>query len=437
MLYERINFPGRIVPETSTSFVVPVTVQFPLSGAAIDLYFANNQYYDGGVVADATGDLSISRASIGYVKNSNLTLTQFATNTLRIGTGTGLLIEDARTNELYGSDDFANVPGIWSTESGSTIPLNNQTNGPDGTLTGGHIAESANNGPHVLWNGLYNPPGNVRGSWTIYMKAAERTYGYLVAKSAGVSVYYTIVVDLSTGSITQTNNVSATNVVTSTEQMTDGWWRLRITMDTQTTGVSALEIGPSDRGTGNTFAVGRCSYQGDGSSGVYVWGAQLEWNAESPSSYFPTTTPAARAANVITNIGNLATAINAAAGSIVAQLNYGELTNIAANIVDSNGTNLLGFDSTNHGLSSITSTLTTTNTANRTTRDKIGISWDASGRSLVLNNGAVATDAVAQIPNATQHIGSNGTSNFIFAYVERLTVWTSRLTDTTLQGFTV
>jgi hypothetical protein len=82
--------------------------------------------------------------------------------------------------------------------------------------------------------------------------------------------------------------------------------------------------------------------------------------------------------------------------------------------------------------------LATTNTANRISRDKLGIAWSAAGRSLVLNGGTVATDATAQTPSATENLGSAGaTSNFIYAYVERLSIWNSKLADTTLQGFTV
>ena len=59
---------------------------FPLSGASIDLWFASNLIYPSGGFTDY---LSCSRASIGYAKNADGTLTQFASNELRIGVGTG------------------------------------------------------------------------------------------------------------------------------------------------------------------------------------------------------------------------------------------------------------------------------------------------------------------------------------------------------------
>ena len=79
---------------------VPTVAMFPLTGAVIDLWFANNQYY-GGMPTDL---LSCSRASIGYVKNLDGTLTQFGNDTLRIGVGSGLLVEDARRIMLLQSE---------------------------------------------------------------------------------------------------------------------------------------------------------------------------------------------------------------------------------------------------------------------------------------------------------------------------------------------
>jgi hypothetical protein len=83
--------------------------------------------------------------------------------------------------------------------------------------------------------------------------------------------------------------------------------------------------------------------------------------------------------------------------------------------------------------------MATINTANRSlTDDKLGLAWDGAGRALVLNGGTVVTDASAQNPSATQNLGSaSATSNFIYAYVERLTLWNSRLANGTLQGFTI
>lgn len=102
-MYASFDFTRRIVPGTSTSFVVPTPPAFPLSGAAIDLYFSGNQIYPSGAFSDY---LSCSRASDGYAKNSAGTWVQFSSNVLRI-TDLGLLSEDSRTNYLLQSESPA------------------------------------------------------------------------------------------------------------------------------------------------------------------------------------------------------------------------------------------------------------------------------------------------------------------------------------------
>ena len=71
-----------------------------LANASVDMDFRRGLYYDSSTANPraATNFLSCSRASIGYAKNADGTLTQFGNDTLRIGVGTGLLVEDARTN---------------------------------------------------------------------------------------------------------------------------------------------------------------------------------------------------------------------------------------------------------------------------------------------------------------------------------------------------
>lgn len=66
-----------------------------------------------------------------------------------------------------------------------------------------------------------------------------------------------------------------------------------------------------------------------------------------------------------------------------------------------------------------------------TTPSKIGIAWDGTGRSLVGNNGAVATDA--QIFSSLTGV----TFVSVDTMFNRLTVWTSKLSNATLQGLTV
>ncbi len=398
-----------------------------LDNSSVDLDFQNGRTWDGSAPGtDFTAFLSCTRASTGYAKTVAGTLTSFATNTLRV-TDSGLLCEDARTNIKPASQDFADT-GNWN-NSNLTITAN-ATAAPDGTATADSLIPTAVSGGHEV--SATAGSGTV-AKWTFscYYKPFGYNYGTMGIQTGGGGTVDSVwVIDLVNGIFTDQDNFGSapTGLTTSVEMLANGWVRAIITLDA-TTGNLAMKIGALNAAT-------LANFTGDGSSGIYIWGAQVEAGAF-VSSYIPTTSTAAtRAADNITTSSTLQTVINAATASLVAQTDNGSAAGIAANIVDSNGTNLLGFNASNNALASITATLATGNTANRTTQDKLGLAWSGVGRSLVLNGGTVVTDATAQTPSATQHIGSSGSANFAYAYVERLTGWTTKLADATLQGFT-
>jgi hypothetical protein len=423
----------------NTTIVIPrltTPIWTPLAGAAIDLDFQRRRYYSSSSLADIapTSVLSISRASVGYAQNADGTLKSFGTGTLRI-TDLGLLVEDARTNAKIYSQDITQA-GAYALDN---LTVGSNTTAPDGTNTAQQVTENSSTGNHRVHGAVSTAvaTGVITASVFIKNGATNGRRYVCVCLNDTNSMGQTVVCDLVAGTITETgawdSPPSPTWHITS---LANGWFRVDISF-TYSFLFADLQVFGATSATPTLDSFGTFSYTGDGVSNFYVWGQQVEAGVF-PSSYIPTTTTAAtRAAENITITGAANSNINAAIASIVAQLNGGESTSYAANIVDSNGTNLLGFDATNHGLTSISASLATANTANRTSRDKAGIAWSAAGRSLVLNGGTVATDATAQTPSATQNLGSAGaTANFAYAYIERLTLWTSKLADATLQGFT-
>jgi hypothetical protein len=68
---------------------------------------------------------------------------------------------------------------------------------------------------------------------------------------------------------------------------------------------------------------------------------------------------------------------------------------------------------------------------------KVGVGMSAGGRSIVAAGGTVTTGGGPVAQETTLVIGrGNGGGHPLYAYLRRLTVWTSKLADTTLQGFT-
>jgi hypothetical protein len=331
-----------------------------LSGASVDLDFRNGRYYDSSnILAGVSNLLSISRASVGYAKTSGGVLTQFSSGQMRI-TDLGLLIEDARTNYMLNSADFSQ----WnSSVSGSTVTTDT-TVAPDGTATGDTIAFAVNEFRYGVTQSSLPISSTLTVTYSIWLMGSG---------TIGMRMF----------------NASASTIVAQAVTLTSSWTNYSLTGVMDTSANQQLNVGLDNR-----------AGVIPGLSGLAVtlqaWGGQIE-AASFASSYIPTTTTSAtRAADGVTITGSAQTTINNATGSVVAWVNGSPVPVFPANIVDSNGTNLLGYDATDHGLTSITSALATSNTANASGRDKFGTAWDAAGRRLTLNGGAVATDAVAQ-----------------------------------------
>ena len=118
-----------------------------LANASVDMDFRRGLYYDSSTANPraATNFLSCSRASIGYAKNADGTLTQFGNDALRIGVGTGLLVEDARTNDMEYSQDFT-PSGGWS--SVALLSITGGFTAPDGTTTAQKVIPDTANASH-------------------------------------------------------------------------------------------------------------------------------------------------------------------------------------------------------------------------------------------------------------------------------------------------
>lgn len=357
-----------------------------LSGAAIDMDFANARYY-GGSLASL---LSCSRASTGYATNADGTLTSFGNNALRIGVGTGLLVEEARTNSVFPSADQT----LWATTSNPSSRALGFAD-PAGGMAATKIVFGSN-GQNIFKVGttIDNTPV---------------TMSFYLRGDAGGTIHWGNANGPSGG-----KGLAATPIT-----ITSSWARYTVTV---------LANGATD-GSAIFYNTGDLTT-------LYVFGAQLETGAF-PTSYIPTTSAAVtRAADAISATGSLSTGLAAAAGSLVVNTS-GAIASTAAALVDSSGNILLGKTSGNALTDNLVAGLTTGNTATWTGSVKGGIAWNGSGRTLILNNGTAATDANAMTPATTFHLGSlSGSSAFLNGYSKRLTAFNTAISAGALGGFT-
>lgn len=241
---------------------------------------------------------AITRSTIGTYFDSAGIMQTAAIDAVRINYDPytkeflGVLIENAATNLVFQSQDFDNASWIKA----RTTVTANATTAPDSTTTAEKLIEdtSVTTSHYISQNQTLT--ANLFYTMSVYAKAAERSR---IVLRVGNSVNWvagtpSVGFNLSTGTLF---SVSGDSTSSGTIQpVGNGWYRCSITAQFGTTTTSGGLVINLDDSTSIT-------YTGDGTSGVYIWGAQIE-TGSLVSSYIKTTTASVtRAAEVITGSG--------------------------------------------------------------------------------------------------------------------------------------
>lgn len=147
----------------------------------------------------------------------------------------------------------------------------NATTAPDGTTTADKLVENNVNATHAVYQSIGTTSGSC--TWSVYAKADTRSWLNLTAYVAGARNTW---FDLTNG-VVGTVASGCTATITS---VGNGWYRCSVT----TTG-GATTYFECWLANGNNVT----SYAGDGTSGLFVWGAQLEQRSTA-TAYTATTT---------------------------------------------------------------------------------------------------------------------------------------------------
>jgi len=165
----------------------------------------------------------------------------------------------ARYNLLTRTEEFNDA--AW-TKTAVTATAN-ATTAPDGTTTADSIIEDSTNSQHAVFQTVTTAAGSA--TFSVYAKLASGSR-FLSVYPQGTTVGYAIF-NLSTGVITQTGG--GAYLASSINSVGNGWYRCSVTWTASATStVCVLYL--SDSAT--TPAPG---YTGDGTSGVFIWGADL------------------------------------------------------------------------------------------------------------------------------------------------------------------
>lgn len=206
----------------------------------------------------------------------------------------GLLIENAATNLLTYSAQFDS--SAWNKPI-ITVAANAFV-APDGTLTADKLVESTSTiAQRILTNQSYTLPAGAV-TFSFYAKFAGRRY--LNAYPLYTTWWnFNVLFDLQTGVIT----ANPTSTPASITPVGNGWYRCSVSPTVTTGGTGATATIILGMQMNGTLGGSDSSYTGDGSSGIYLWGAQLEAGA-SATSYIPTVASSVtRAADIITGSG--------------------------------------------------------------------------------------------------------------------------------------
>jgi hypothetical protein len=225
---------------------------------------------------------------------------------------------------------------------------------------------------------------------------------------------------------------SPTNVTSGVETLSNGWFRLWITMDAVTN--ADVLLGVNDTNTWHSFF-------GDGVSGINFWGVQVEVGSFPSSLITTTTTSATRAADAIFCAGAADTILSALPFSVVMDLTAIKSPAVVGGAMDFLLDNLGGNDvfyangDANSDLrveSSHVGILLANFPGGQlfSTGVKCGQAMASGARSLVGGGGTVATDANSLALTSGQIKIS------YWQYLRRFTAWNSKLADATLQALT-
>jgi len=192
------------------------------------------------------------------------------------------MFEEGGANQSTQPETLDNA--AW-TKTLVTITANSATVGaPDQSLTVDKLVENNDASPQIhTCHFTFTITAGDRMSCTIHLKAAERTrcIVYFSDSEAGADKLGANVT--MTGAGTATALVAGAAVMTAGPKiraLTNGWYELRFsgTLNAGTTNCFFVIRMADDAGTG--------TYDGDGTSGFYAWGAMVTQDSPEPGSYF-------------------------------------------------------------------------------------------------------------------------------------------------------
>lgn len=338
----------------------------------------------------------------------------------------GLLVEEQRSNLLVMSEDLASAP--WSNVSSGLIITADATTAPTGGATADLLKQATTTSQHRL----DQTPSSSAGAQTFSVYAKYLSNRYISLRIGTIGRAF----DLLNGTV---GNGTATPSIT---PVGNGWYRCSIHVAAAAANDVCrigLEIANATGGT----------YTGDGVSGNYFWGAQLEAGSFA-TSYIPTLAASATRSADVASVATSSFPYNQSEGTIVVN---GQFNGIGTNpmmmslytgsgssdytvLYVTTASNRFDARFANAGSSQGSISYTAAGTPTINTTYKGAIAYKQDDFAMTVNGNTIATDTVGNVPPAadTMKLGvnpSNGQS--INGYIRQITYIPRRLTNAELQ----
>ena len=442
-----------VIPSLRAAIAVPPWVKSELWRKAravpsLDLRFADNKSLTDAVTGASL--VTFTRASNGTYTDSAGVLQTAATDVPRFdhnpttGESLGLLVEEARTNLVLRSEEFDTAN--W-TKLGSTVTPN-ATSSPTGATTADKLVESATNAEHLGRQTVSGYSAGAAVSCSIFVKAAERTSLKIrlldtVVNANGFEGAINTADGTTAGSSAGTGtftSVTATNVGNS-------WWKIVMVGVVSSTSISCLFDVFVLSGNASSSTV----YAGNGTSGIFLWGAQLEQGAFATSPILTSTAAATRNADVAEITGSAFSGwYRQDEGTVFAECAVARPVSGGNQFVfrtsDNSFNNQVALNIQGSGFASIATAAggvfdgaaTSPLALSANTAAKFAGAYAANNLGVSLNGATAVTDTSATMPTAltradigSDHIGANRVKA---GTIKRLCYWPTRLANSTLQA---
>lgn len=350
------------------------------------------------------------------------------------GESLGLLIEEQRTNLLTYSQDFDNP--AWAKNSASVLA--NTLVSPDGLSSADAIIENTANTEHFIQRESVTVTSGVAYTISAYVKAIGTNRAirlFIFQASSPFTTFASIIFNPSTG-VVDGASIGTTTVV----NIGNGWWRI-----SSSATVSATAVGVRAALRNGTDFV----YTGDGTSGIYIWGAQLEAGAFA-TSYIPTVaSQVTRAADSASMTGtNFSSWYNPSEGTLYASASsyIQNLSFVTIAAAVSNNTSLTSAirlervtgDAVRVVINQDGADVSSSSSWPAGVARGIAAAYKTSGAAVAFN-GSLLTLTSVKVPVSPifLYIGSTGgVGNFLSGHVQRIAYYPRRLTNTQIQSLT-